>query len=70
MRAMWMAAESHVALVYGDVTRVDEPVLVRVHTHCLAGDVFGDDAVRLPGGGGRLAADDCGGGTGRAGVSA
>ncbi|MDE1175465.1 MAG: 3,4-dihydroxy-2-butanone-4-phosphate synthase [Edaphobacter sp.] len=32
--------ESHVALVYGDVTG-DEPVLVRVHTHCLAGDVFG-----------------------------
>ncbi|RZU43403.1 3,4-dihydroxy-2-butanone-4-phosphate synthase [Edaphobacter modestus] len=32
--------ESHVALVYGDVSG-DEPVLVRVHTHCLAGDVFG-----------------------------
>jgi 3,4-dihydroxy 2-butanone 4-phosphate synthase/GTP cyclohydrolase II len=45
-------AESHVALVYGN--RIDnqigdeapgraedEPVLVRVHTHCLAGDVFG-----------------------------
>jgi 3,4-dihydroxy 2-butanone 4-phosphate synthase/GTP cyclohydrolase II len=32
--------ESHVALVYGDV-RGDEPVMVRVHTHCLAGDVFG-----------------------------
>ena len=31
--------ESHVALVYGDVTD-DEPVTVRVHTHCLAGDVF------------------------------
>ena len=31
--------ESHVALVYGDVTG-DEPVAVRVHTHCLAGDVF------------------------------
>ncbi|MBN9614419.1 MAG: 3,4-dihydroxy-2-butanone-4-phosphate synthase [Acidobacteriales bacterium 59-55] len=31
--------ESHVALVYGDVTG-DEPVTVRVHTHCLAGDVF------------------------------
>jgi 3,4-dihydroxy 2-butanone 4-phosphate synthase/GTP cyclohydrolase II len=31
--------ESHVALVYGDVTG-DEPVPVRVHTHCLAGDVF------------------------------
>jgi 3,4-dihydroxy 2-butanone 4-phosphate synthase / GTP cyclohydrolase II len=41
-------AESHVALIYGDVNeqgiaadRGDpEPVLVRVHTHCLAGDVF------------------------------
>ena len=33
-------AESHVALVYGDVTG-DVPVPVRVHTHCLAGDVFG-----------------------------
>ena len=36
--------ESHVALVYGDVTggmeRDAEPVLVRVHTHCLAGDIF------------------------------
>ena len=31
--------ESHVALVYGDVTG-DDPVTVRVHTHCLAGDVF------------------------------
>src|ERR1700735_1675943 len=33
--------ESHVALVYGDVADVEEPLLVRVHTHCLAGDVFG-----------------------------
>ncbi|HEY6446813.1 MAG TPA: 3,4-dihydroxy-2-butanone-4-phosphate synthase [Acidobacteriaceae bacterium] len=32
--------ESHVALVRGDVTGA-EPVLVRVHSHCLAGDVFG-----------------------------
>jgi 3,4-dihydroxy 2-butanone 4-phosphate synthase/GTP cyclohydrolase II len=36
--------ESHVALVYGDVTGGSknnaEPVLVRVHTHCLSGDVF------------------------------
>jgi 3,4-dihydroxy 2-butanone 4-phosphate synthase / GTP cyclohydrolase II len=31
--------ESHVALVYGDVSG-DEPVTVRVHTHCLAGDAF------------------------------
>jgi 3,4-dihydroxy 2-butanone 4-phosphate synthase/GTP cyclohydrolase II len=32
--------ESHIALVYGDVTGGDV-VPVRVHTHCLAGDVFG-----------------------------
>jgi 3,4-dihydroxy 2-butanone 4-phosphate synthase/GTP cyclohydrolase II len=36
--------ESHVALVYGDLgdpARADEPVLVRVHTHCLCGNLFG-----------------------------
>jgi len=39
--------ESHVALVYGDPAERDAsvdsdgPMLVRVHTHCLAGDVFG-----------------------------
>lgn len=32
--------ESHTALVFGDVTTAD-PVLVRVHSHCLFGDVFG-----------------------------
>ncbi len=32
--------ESHVALVHGDVACRDTPVLVRMHTHCLAGDVF------------------------------
>jgi 3,4-dihydroxy 2-butanone 4-phosphate synthase/GTP cyclohydrolase II len=32
--------ESHVALVHGDLSCSDEPVLVRMHTHCLAGDVF------------------------------
>jgi 3,4-dihydroxy 2-butanone 4-phosphate synthase / GTP cyclohydrolase II len=32
--------ESHVALVHGDVACSDMPVLVRMHTHCLAGDVF------------------------------
>jgi 3,4-dihydroxy 2-butanone 4-phosphate synthase / GTP cyclohydrolase II len=32
-------AESHVALVFGEPK--EEPVLVRVHAHCLAGDVFG-----------------------------
>ena len=30
----------HVALVFGDVS-TDEPVLVRVHSECLTGDVFG-----------------------------
>jgi 3,4-dihydroxy 2-butanone 4-phosphate synthase/GTP cyclohydrolase II len=33
--------ESHVALVKGDVERATAPVLVRMHSHCLAGDVFG-----------------------------
>jgi 3,4-dihydroxy 2-butanone 4-phosphate synthase/GTP cyclohydrolase II len=36
--------ESHVALVYGDLERAQragEPVLVRVHTHCLTGNLFG-----------------------------
>jgi 3,4-dihydroxy 2-butanone 4-phosphate synthase/GTP cyclohydrolase II len=35
--------ESHLALVRGDVNceQNQEPVLVRVHSHCLAGDVFG-----------------------------
>ena len=34
-------AESHVALVYGDRQENDAPMLVRLHTHCLTGDVFG-----------------------------
>jgi 3,4-dihydroxy 2-butanone 4-phosphate synthase/GTP cyclohydrolase II len=33
--------ESHVALVKGDAERATQPVLVRMHSHCLAGDVFG-----------------------------
>jgi 3,4-dihydroxy 2-butanone 4-phosphate synthase/GTP cyclohydrolase II len=33
--------ESHLALLYGDAGDGDEPVLVRVHSHCLVGDVFG-----------------------------
>src|SRR5438309_152484 len=33
--------ESHVALVKGDVENATGPVLVRMHAHCLAGDVFG-----------------------------
>ena len=31
--------ETHVALVYGTI-RPEEPALVRVHSHCLTGDVF------------------------------
>ena len=33
--------DSHVALVRGDIEHTDEPVLVRMHAHCLMGDVFG-----------------------------
>ncbi|MBV9213177.1 MAG: hypothetical protein JOZ25_05975 [Actinobacteria bacterium] len=33
---------THVALVWGDVSG-DEPVLVRVHSECLTGDVFGSE---------------------------
>ncbi len=34
--------DSHIAMVKGDVERAnDEPVLVRMHAHCLVGDVFG-----------------------------
>ncbi|HEY6249564.1 MAG TPA: 3,4-dihydroxy-2-butanone-4-phosphate synthase [Candidatus Angelobacter sp.] len=33
--------ESHVALVKGRVENSVEPVVVRMHSHCLAGDVFG-----------------------------
>jgi 3,4-dihydroxy 2-butanone 4-phosphate synthase/GTP cyclohydrolase II len=33
--------ESHVALVRGDLEHATEPVLVRMHSHCLVGDVFG-----------------------------
>jgi 3,4-dihydroxy 2-butanone 4-phosphate synthase/GTP cyclohydrolase II len=32
--------EEHVAMVHGEI-REDEPVLVRVHSQCLTGDVFG-----------------------------
>jgi 3,4-dihydroxy 2-butanone 4-phosphate synthase/GTP cyclohydrolase II len=32
--------ESHVALVRGDVGSSEKPVLVRMHKHCLVGDVF------------------------------
>ncbi|PQQ67042.1 bifunctional 3,4-dihydroxy-2-butanone-4-phosphate synthase/GTP cyclohydrolase II [Acetivibrio saccincola] len=32
--------EHHVALVKGDISGTDEPVLVRVHSECLTGDAF------------------------------
>jgi 3,4-dihydroxy 2-butanone 4-phosphate synthase / GTP cyclohydrolase II len=36
--------ESHVALVRGQIESGSEPVLVRMHSHCLMGDVFGSTA--------------------------
>lgn len=36
-----VTGESHVALVKGDIEHAPEPVLVRMHAHCLMGDVFG-----------------------------
>ena len=36
--------ESHVALIRGDIESGAEPVLVRMHAHCLMGDVFGSTA--------------------------
>ncbi len=41
--------DSHMALIRGDICRADkldtsEPVLVRMHAHCLLGDVFGATA--------------------------
>ena len=36
--------DSHLALVRGDIENGREPVLVRMHSHCLVGDVFGSAA--------------------------
>jgi 3,4-dihydroxy 2-butanone 4-phosphate synthase / GTP cyclohydrolase II len=33
--------ESHIALIRGDIENSEAPVLVRMHAHCLMGDVFG-----------------------------
>ena len=33
--------ESHIAMILGDVEKSQEAVLVRMHAHCLLGDVFG-----------------------------
>jgi 3,4-dihydroxy 2-butanone 4-phosphate synthase / GTP cyclohydrolase II len=35
------AGESHLALIRGDIAQGTEPVLVRMHSHCVMGDVFG-----------------------------
>jgi 3,4-dihydroxy 2-butanone 4-phosphate synthase / GTP cyclohydrolase II len=36
--------ESHVALVRGEIDNATAPVLVRMHSHCVLGDVFGSTA--------------------------
>ncbi len=37
-----ITGDSHIAMVKGDVENAgEEPVLVRMHSHCLVGDVFG-----------------------------
>src|SRR5580700_2277731 len=36
--------ESHVALVRGEIESGGKPVLVRMHSHCVMGDVFGSTA--------------------------
>jgi 3,4-dihydroxy 2-butanone 4-phosphate synthase/GTP cyclohydrolase II len=33
--------ESHLALVRGDIATGNRPVLIRMHSHCVVGDVFG-----------------------------
>src|SRR6202142_723108 len=33
--------DSHIALIRGDISDSEVPVLVRMHAHCLLGDVFG-----------------------------
>jgi 3,4-dihydroxy 2-butanone 4-phosphate synthase/GTP cyclohydrolase II len=33
--------ESHIALIRGEIENTSEPVLVRMHAHCIMGDVFG-----------------------------
>ena len=38
--------KEHVAFVKGDISP-DQPVLVRVHSECLTGDVFGFQTMRL-----------------------
>src|SRR3954463_1986782 len=35
--------ETHLALIYGDISATTKPVLVRMHAHCTYGDVFNSD---------------------------
>ena len=49
--------ESHVALVRGDIEHSEGPVLVRMHAHCLMGDVFGATGA-MPRHAGRIDAPD------------
>src|SRR4051794_27429055 len=35
--------ETHLALIYGDISGRTKPVLVRMHAHCTYGDVFNSD---------------------------
>jgi 3,4-dihydroxy 2-butanone 4-phosphate synthase / GTP cyclohydrolase II len=55
--------DSHIALIRGDID-TDEPVLVRMHAHCLMGDVFGATGCEchrtLEASLGRIAAEDRG----------
>ena len=55
---------SHLALVMGDVANAKDPVLVRVHSECLTGDVFGscrcDCGDQLQEAMRRIAAEGCG----------
>ena len=56
--------ESHVALIRGDVEHSPAPVLVRMHAHCLMGDVFGATGCEchatLEGALRRISQDGCG----------
>ncbi len=56
--------ESHVALVRGDIEHSETPVLVRMHAHCLMGDVFGATGCEchatLQGALRRISQDGCG----------
>ncbi len=38
-----VTGEEHLALIHGDLGDPDDPVLVRVHSQCLTGDVFGSE---------------------------